>query len=82
VRFLLGDISRRTVLEIRDFLKEMGMPILTLRELRQAVIAAINGPAVGAGFDLLLNCVFRVSSQDATMGPTWIRNGIIPALGW
>lgn len=81
VRFLLEDVSRRTVLEIRDFLKEMAMPILALRELRQPVIAAINGPAVGAGFDLLLHCDLRVTSENAMMGPTWIRNGIVPALG-
>jgi len=70
VRYLLGTVSEQPGVEVRDFLISLGKPFMKLRELNQPVIAAVNGPAVGAGFDLLLHCDFRIASQTAVMGPT------------
>ena len=81
VKYLLEVVSEQPDYKIRDFLMELGKPILALRELKQPVLAAVNGGAVGAGFDLLLHCDMRISSEKAVMGPTWIRNAIIPVMG-
>jgi len=81
VKYLLEVVSQLTPIEIRNFLMELGKPIMALRRLSQPVLAAINGGAVGAGFDLLLHCDLRVAAENAMMGPTWVRNGIIPVLG-
>lgn len=44
-------------------------------------IAAVNGPAVGAGFDLVLGCDLRVGSTSARFAHTFIDLGIIPGDG-
>jgi enoyl-CoA hydratase/carnithine racemase len=45
------------------------------------VIAAVNGPAVGAGCDLACMCDLRIGSTQAVLGETFINLGIIPGDG-
>lgn len=44
-------------------------------------IAAVNGPAVGAGFDLALGCDLRFASTNAWFAHTFVDLGIIPGDG-
>ncbi len=44
-------------------------------------IAEVNGPAVGAGFDLVLGCDLRVGSTEARFSHTFVDLGIIPGDG-
>lgn len=44
-------------------------------------IAAVNGPAIGAGFDLVLGCDLRVGSTDGPVAHTFVDLGIIPGDG-
>lgn len=44
-------------------------------------IAAVNGAAVGAGFDLALMCDLRLGSTEARFAHTFIDLGIIPGDG-
>ncbi len=46
-----------------------------------ATIAAVNGPAVGAGFDLALGCDLRVGSPEARFAHTFVDLGIVPGDG-
>ena len=45
------------------------------------VIAAVNGPAIGAGFDLANMCDIRIGSTEAQFGETFVNLGIIPGDG-
>ena len=45
------------------------------------LIAAVNGPAIGAGFDLACMCDLRIASSRALVGETFINLGIIPGDG-
>jgi len=54
---------------------------LALHRLDVPSIAAINGPAIGAGFDLACMCDIRLAASNATMGETFINVGIIPGDG-
>lgn len=45
------------------------------------VIAAVNGPAVGAGCDLTLMCDIRIASTRATFAESFIKVGLIPGDG-
>jgi len=44
-------------------------------------IAAVNGPAVGAGCDLTLMCDLRIASTTAKFAESFVKVGIIPGDG-
>ncbi|MDH2413476.1 crotonase/enoyl-CoA hydratase family protein [Nocardioides sp. CER19] len=45
------------------------------------LIAAVNGPAVGAGCDLTLMCDIRVASTSAFFAESFVKVGLIPGDG-
>lgn len=45
------------------------------------VIAAINGAAIGAGFDLTCMCDIRIGSNKTLLGETFVNLGLIPGDG-
>src|ERR1700741_4563959 len=45
------------------------------------VIAAVNGPAIGAGLDLACMCDIRIASEKAVFAESFVRIGIIPGDG-
>jgi enoyl-CoA hydratase len=52
-----------------------------LERLRQPVIAAINGPAMGGGLELAISCTLRVIEVSAVMALPEVKLGIIPGTG-
>lgn len=53
----------------------------TLYHCEVPVIAAVNGPAVGAGCDLSLMCDMRIASTKAFFAESFVQLGIIPGDG-
>jgi enoyl-CoA hydratase/carnithine racemase len=45
------------------------------------VIAAINGPAIGAGLDLSCMCDIRIASEKAIFAESFVKLGIVPGDG-
>ncbi|WP_075881310.1 enoyl-CoA hydratase-related protein [Vreelandella massiliensis] len=54
---------------------------LALSAVEVPVIAAVNGPAIGAGFDLANMADIRVASTKAKFGETFLNLGIVPGDG-
>lgn len=54
---------------------------LAMEQAEVIVIAAVNGPAIGAGFDLASMCDLRIGSTNAQFGETFVNLGIIPGDG-
>ena len=62
---------------------ETGIQRLTrsLYNLEVPAIAAVNGPAIGAGCDLACMCDIRIASESATFAESFIKVGIVPGDG-
>jgi len=55
--------------------------LATLRTMPKPVIASVNGPAAGAGFNLALGCDMRIASERATFSQAFVRRGLHPDWG-
>jgi enoyl-CoA hydratase/carnithine racemase len=54
---------------------------LMFQALEVPVVAAINGPAIGAGCDLACMCDVRVAGESAKFAESFVKLGIIPGDG-
>lgn len=52
-----------------------------LYDLEVPVIAAVNGPAMGAGMDFAAMCAIRIASERAKFAESFIRLGLTSAAG-
>ncbi len=77
---LFGDRSR-PVEVLKDVLLKVYGSFLGLRDLAIPTIAAVHGPAVGAGMNIALACDVIVAGPDATFGPTFANIGLHPGGG-
>jgi len=71
-----------TTLEIqRQYRQGIQTIPLAMHSAEIPLLAAVNGPAVGAGCDLACMCDIRIGSTQAMLGETFINLGIIPGDG-
>ena len=73
--------SGRPVGEMRQRLRTYYQSFLALRDLEIPTIAAVRGPAVGAGLNLALCCDLRIAGPDAKFAATFTRIGLHPGGG-
>jgi len=75
-------LSGGTPAEIRDNYRNTIHKIpLSLWNLDVPTIAAVNGPAIGAGNDLACMCDIRIASENAVFAESFVKLGIIPGDG-
>jgi 2-(1,2-epoxy-1,2-dihydrophenyl)acetyl-CoA isomerase len=54
---------------------------LALQSLEVPSIAAVNGPAVGAGCDLATMCDIRIAADSASFAESFVKVGLVPGDG-
>ena len=64
--------------EVRRGAEALHQAIVDLRRIPFPVIAAVNGPAAGAGFSLALACDTRIASESAFFACAYGRIGASP----
>ncbi|PLR81228.1 enoyl-CoA hydratase-related protein [Bacillus sp. V33-4] len=79
-----ADLKERRTLnerEVRRNVNKIRSVFNRIEELPQPTIAAINGYALGGGFELALVCDFRFAVEEAKLGLTEVSWAIIPGAG-
>jgi len=56
-------------------------PAYIMARMETPLIAAVNGPAVGVGFELTLGCDFRILSSSATLNDLHVSRGLLADAG-
>jgi enoyl-CoA hydratase/carnithine racemase len=64
--------------DVRRGAEALHTAIVDLRRIEVPVIAAVNGPAAGAGFSLALACDLRIAADSAFFAPAYGRIGASP----
>ncbi|NTV63387.1 MAG: 2-(1,2-epoxy-1,2-dihydrophenyl)acetyl-CoA isomerase [Oscillochloris sp.] len=69
-------------LDIGGRLRASYNPLVTfLRRMAKPVLAAVNGPAAGAGMSLALACDLRVAAMSARFSAAFVNIGLMPDCG-
>lgn len=77
---LFGDLTRPDDV-LKQVLRDVYATFLGIRDLTIPTIAAVQGPAVGAGMNIALACDVIVGGRDVAFSPSFSRIGLQPGGG-
>lgn len=67
--------------QLEPILRAGSEAVLRMRTIPQPIIAAVNGPAAGAGMNVALAADIRFSAEEATFGQNFAKVGLFPDYG-
>jgi 2-(1,2-epoxy-1,2-dihydrophenyl)acetyl-CoA isomerase len=72
--FLAEDAEERRAQAVADKIRGTTIPVFP--RVYKPTIAAVNGAAVGLGFDIAVECDIRIASETARFGYFYVRRGL------
>jgi len=81
VAYMAELLERKDTEEFCRLLGSARRVIGAIRHMTKPVIASVNGPASGAGFNLALACDLRIASTNATFSQSFAKVGLHPDWG-
>jgi 2-(1,2-epoxy-1,2-dihydrophenyl)acetyl-CoA isomerase len=67
--------------QLMEHFRQLGEVIVNLRGIAKPTLAAVNGPAIGAGFSLALGCDIILASEGAKFSVGFVRMALHPEGG-
>lgn len=77
----LKERAKLTPEQVTQFVNSLRRLLTDIEQLPMPVIAALDGAALGGGFEMALACDIRVASDDAKLGLVETKLAIIPGAG-
>jgi 2-(1,2-epoxy-1,2-dihydrophenyl)acetyl-CoA isomerase len=78
----MNELMERQDMEEFTRLLNAGRRVLTtMRQMQKPIIAAVNGAAYGAGFNLALGCDIRLAAESASFSQSFVKVGLHPDWG-
>jgi 2-(1,2-epoxy-1,2-dihydrophenyl)acetyl-CoA isomerase len=81
ITFMAELIERHDSEEFSRLLGAAARVVTSIRKMTKPVIAAVNGPASGAGCNLALACDLRIASTTASFSQSFVKVGLHPDWG-
>lgn len=81
VQYMAELMEREDVDEFTRLLGAGRRVLEAIRQMSKPVVAAINGAAYGAGFNLALACDIRLAAESATFSQSFVKVGLHPDWG-
>jgi 2-(1,2-epoxy-1,2-dihydrophenyl)acetyl-CoA isomerase len=81
VAYMAELMERQDVDEFTRLLGAGRRVLTTIRQMTKPVIASVNGPAYGAGFNLVLACDLRIAAESASFSQSFVKVGLHPDWG-
>ncbi|WP_439546120.1 crotonase/enoyl-CoA hydratase family protein [Sandarakinorhabdus sp.] len=76
-----GLVSASPIATRRNYLTGIQRLPRAFAALEVPIIAAVNGPAIGAGCDLTCMCDIRIAAESAKFAESFVKLGIVPGDG-
>src|SRR5581483_11884893 len=77
----LSETTGVTPAAATETIRQAHKTCVEMEKLGKPVVAAVNGLALGGGFELALACDLRVAARHATFGLPEVTLGLLPAMG-
>ncbi|MGQ9823621.1 MAG: enoyl-CoA hydratase/isomerase family protein, partial [Desulfotomaculales bacterium] len=72
------DVADHTPDKVEDMIGVFDRIFLTMAEIDRPIAAAVNGAALGGGYELVLACDLVVASEKARFGQPEVTVGVFP----